>query len=59
MQTPAWLDATTYLNQKSQHSSSAFGVNVELKWQDERNLETIFHLAQSKDQIEWRVTRYA
>ena len=51
--------ATIYLNQKNHHSSTSFGVNVELKWQDERNLETIIHLAQSKDQTEWRVTRYA
>jgi hypothetical protein len=51
--------ATIYLNQKNHYSSSTFGVNVELKWQDERNLETIIHLAQSTDQTEWRVTRYA
>ncbi len=50
--------ATRYLNQKNQQSSSCYGVNVELKWRDERDLETIIHLSQSKEQAEWRVTRY-
>lgn len=51
--------ATINLSQKNYHSSSAFGVNVELKWQDECDQEIIIHLTQSKDQPEWQVTRYA
>jgi len=51
--------ATMRLNQKNHHSSGTFGVNVELKWQDEQDQETIIHLSQSKGQTEWRVTRFA
>ena len=51
--------ATMHLNQKDHHSSGTFGVNVELKWQDEQDQETIIHLSQSKGQAEWRVTRFA
>ena len=50
--------ATINLSQKNYHSTSAFGVNVELKWQDERDQEIIIHLTQSKDQPGWQVTRY-
>jgi hypothetical protein len=50
--------ATINLSQKNNHSISAFGVNVELKWQDERDQEIIIHLTQSKDQPGWQVTRY-
>ena len=51
--------ATIYLKQKNYDSSSNFGVNVELKWQDEQDQEVIIHLSQSKDNAEWRVARYA
>ena len=50
--------ATIYLKQKNHGSSSTFGVNVELKWQDEQDQETIIHLSQSKDNAEWQVSRY-
>jgi hypothetical protein len=51
--------ATIHLSQRNNHLSSDFGVNVELKWQDERDQEIIIHLTRSKDQPEWQVTRYA
>jgi hypothetical protein len=50
--------ATINLSQKNYHSPSPFGVNFELKWQDECDREIIIHLTQSKDQPEWQVTRY-
>ena len=50
--------ATIYLKQKNHGSSSTFGANVELKWQDEQDQETIIHLSQSKDNAEWQVSRY-
>jgi hypothetical protein len=49
---------TINLSPKNHHSISAFGVNVELKWQDERDQEIIIHLTQSKDQPGWQVKRY-
>ena len=48
--------ATIFLKQKNHDSSGNIGVNVELKWRDERDLETIIHLSQSKDNAEWQVT---
>ena len=51
--------AAKYLKQKNHNSSNPFGVNVELKWQDERDLETIIHLSQSHGNAEWQVTRHA
>ena len=50
--------ATTYLKSKEHNSSSALGVNVELKWQDEQDLETILHLSRTKENTEWQVMRY-
>ena len=50
--------AAKYLKQKNHNSSSPFGVNVELKWQDERDLETIIHRSQNQGNAEWQVTRY-
>ena len=44
--------ATIHPSQRNHHLSSDFGVNVELKWQDERDQEIIIHLTQSKDQPE-------
>jgi len=49
--------ASLHLKQKN-HNSPSIGVNVELKWLDERYLEMIIHLSQNKDQAEWQVTRY-
>ena len=51
--------AAKYLKKKNHNSSSIFGVNVELKWQDERDLETIIHLSQNQGNAEWQVTRHA
>jgi hypothetical protein len=50
--------ATNHLKHKNHHSSNTFGVNIELKWRDERDLETIIHLSQSKDYAEWQVARW-
>jgi hypothetical protein len=51
--------AAKYLKQKNHDPFSAFGVNVELKWQDERDLEAIIHLSQNQGNAEWQVTRHA
>ena len=47
-----------YLNQKNGISPSAFGVNVELKWRDEQDLENIIHLSRNNDKTEWQVIRH-
>ncbi len=50
--------ATTYLKRKGLNSSKTFGANVELKWRDEMDHETILHLSRTKDNSEWQVKRY-
>jgi hypothetical protein len=34
------------------------GVNAEMKWRDDQDLESIIHLSQDKDSVDWQVTRY-
>jgi len=50
--------AATYLNQSNNIASVTIGVNAELKWRDDQDLESIIHLAQVKDGADWQVTRY-
>jgi hypothetical protein len=50
--------AATHLMQLNNQSSANFGINAELKWQGEQDLENIIHLTQSKDNPEWQVKRY-
>jgi len=50
--------AAMHLRQNSDALPGDTGVNAELKWQDENDLETIIHLTQGKDSVAWQVTRY-
>jgi hypothetical protein len=50
--------AATHLMQLNNQSSANFGINAELKWQGEQDLENIIHLTQSKGNPEWQVKRY-
>jgi hypothetical protein len=50
--------AATHLRQLNDQSSVGFGVNAELKWQDDRDIENIIHLTQGKDNDDWEVKRY-
>jgi len=51
--------AATYLNRNSNASPGIYGINAELKWQDEKDFENIIHLTRRKDDTDWQVTRYA
>ena len=51
--------AAMHLRQHSNASPGSIGVNAELKWQDEKDLENIIHLTQSMDNCDWQVSRYA
>jgi hypothetical protein len=50
--------AAMHLRQSSDALPGDTGVNAELKWQDENDLETIIHLTQGKDSVAWQVARY-
>ena len=50
--------AATHLNQNNNIVSGTIGVNAELKWRDDQDLESIIHLSQVKDSADWQVTRY-
>ena len=47
-----------HLRQNSNALPGNIGVNAELKWRDENDLEAIIHLTQGKDSVAWQVTRY-
>jgi len=51
--------AAAYLNRNSNASPGIYGINAELKWQDEKGFENIIHLTRRKDDTDWQVTRYA
>ena len=51
--------AAMHLRQNSDALPGNIGVNAELKWRDENDLEAIIHLTQGKDSVAWQVTRYA
>ncbi len=50
--------AATHLKQSNNIASGNIGVNAELKWRDDQGLESIIHLSQGKDSVDWQVTRY-
>jgi len=50
--------AAIHLKQSNDIASGNMGVNVELKWRDDQDLESIIHLSQGKDSVDWQVTRY-
>ena len=50
--------AAMYLRRRNAASPGSFGVNAELKWQDDKDLETIVHLTQSKANSDWYVAHY-
>ena len=50
--------ATIYLRKNGAMMPGNAGVNAELRWLDEKDLETIIHLTQAKDSADWRVSRY-
>ena len=51
--------ASMHLRQLDNTSTGHIGVNAELKWKDEKDLESIIHLVQDKHGDDWRVTKYA
>ena len=51
--------ASMHLGQHDATSTGHIGVNAELKWKDEKDLENIIHLVQHKHGDDWRVTKYA
>jgi hypothetical protein len=48
----------THLKQKNNQFSVDFGINAELRWQDEKDIENIIHITQSKGNADWKVSRY-
>ena len=51
--------SATYLKQKNNQSSVNFGINAELRWQNDKGMENIIHITQSKSNAEWEVKRYS
>ncbi len=50
--------AAIHLRQSNDIASGNMGVNAEMKWRDDQDLESIIHLSQDKDSVDWQVTRY-
>ena len=50
--------ASMHLRQHDATSTGHIGVNAELKWKDEKDLENIIHLTQNMDNGDWQVSRY-
>jgi len=51
--------AAEYLSLNNNITLDNIGINAELKWRDEKDFENIIHLAQSKSNAEWQVSRFA
>jgi hypothetical protein len=51
--------AAEHLSLNNNITPDNIGVNVELKWRDEKDFENIIHLTQSKGNAEWQVSRFA
>jgi hypothetical protein len=51
--------AAMCLRKYSEITPGNVGANVELRWRDEKDLETIVHLVKDRDDVGWQVTRYA
>lgn len=50
--------AAIHLRQSNNIASGNMGVNAEMKWRDDQDLESIIHLSQDKDSVDWQVTRF-
>ena len=51
--------AAEHLSLNNNITPDNLGINVELKWRDEKDFENIIHLTQSKGNTEWQVSRFA
>ena len=51
--------AAARLRPNNNISPDNHGINVELKWQDEKDFENIIHLTQSKGNPGWQASRFA
>ena len=51
--------AAEHLSLNNNITPDNLGINVELKWRDEKDFENIIHLTQSKGNTEWQVSRLA
>ena len=51
--------AAEHLSLNNNITPDNLGINVELKWRDEKDFENIIHLTQSKGNAEWQVSRFA